>query len=79
MSVHYKFKSVSKKWGTVTFDSAVISLNDLKKAIVAQEKTDPNNRDFDFIITNAQTRESNKEPYLQASASDHCSLCRVFQ
>lgn len=57
MSVHYKFKSVSKKWGTITFDSAVISLNDLKKAIVAQEKTDPNNRDFDFIITNAQTRE----------------------
>ena len=68
MSVHYKFKSVSKKWGTVTFDSAVISLNDLKKAIVAQEKTDPNNRDFDFIITNAQTRESRSIQQLSLSS-----------
>ncbi|CEO95796.1 hypothetical protein PBRA_004509 [Plasmodiophora brassicae] len=57
MSVHYKFRSASKKWGTITFDSAAISLNELKRAIVAQEKTDPSNRDFDFIITNAQTGE----------------------
>ncbi|SPR00063.1 unnamed protein product (mitochondrion) [Plasmodiophora brassicae] len=65
MSVHYKFRSASKKWGTITFDSAAISLNELKRAIVAQEKTDPSNRDFDFIITNAQTGEKySSENYL---------------
>ena len=57
MSVHYQFKSASKKWDTITFDSAVISVLDLKRAIVTQQKMDKAAADFDLLITNAQTGE----------------------
>lgn len=57
MSVHYQFKSASKKWDTITFDSAVISVLDLKRAIVTQQKMDKSASDFDLLITNAQTGE----------------------
>lgn len=55
MSVHYKFKS-SKDFDTVTFDGAVISVADLKREIIRQQKLGKAN-DFDLEITNAQTNE----------------------
>jgi hypothetical protein len=57
MSVYYKFKNASKKWDTVGFDNAVISVLDLKRAIVRQKKLDKNTDDFDLLITNSQTGE----------------------
>ena len=38
MSVHYKFKNAAQTWDTVTFNSAVISALELKRAIVSQKK-----------------------------------------
>lgn len=59
MSVHYKFKS-SKDFDTVTFEGAVISVADLKREIIRQQKLGKAN-DFDLEITNAQTNEEFKE------------------
>jgi len=59
MSVHYKFKS-SKDFDTVNFDGAVISVADLKREIIRQQKLGKAN-DFDLEITNAQTNEEFKE------------------
>jgi hypothetical protein len=56
MSVHYKFKT-SQDWDTVSFNGAVISALDLKRAIVAQKKLDKSKDDFDLLLTNAQTGE----------------------
>lgn len=55
--IHFKFKNASRKWDTVTFDGNVISVLDLKRAIVIQKKLHKSLDDFDLLFTNAQTGE----------------------
>lgn len=55
MSVHYKFKS-GKDSHTITFDNIHISLADLKKAIMQQQKIGKSS-DLDLQISNALTKE----------------------
>ena len=55
--VHYKFKNASKTWATVMFEGAVISVLDLKRAIVEQKKLTQSTANFDLSITDAQTGE----------------------
>ncbi|XP_008315051.1 E3 ubiquitin-protein ligase RBBP6-like [Cynoglossus semilaevis] len=52
--VHYKFSS-KLDYNTVTFDGLHITLNELKKQIMARERLKAT--DCDLQITNAQTRE----------------------
>jgi len=59
--IHYKFKNASRKWDTVTFDGAVVSVFDLKKAIIGQKKLSKQTDDFDLLITNAQTGEDYRD------------------
>jgi hypothetical protein len=69
MSVYYKFKT-QKNWDAISFDNAVISVLDLKRAIVRQKKLDKNSDDFDLLLTNSQTgeRKSNKVPAIHLSS-----------
>jgi hypothetical protein len=62
MSVHYKFKS-AKNFDTITFEGAVISVAELKREIIKQQKLSKAN-DFDLEITNAQTHEGNHSPII---------------
>lgn len=55
--IHFKFKNASRKWDIVTFDGNVISVLDLKRAIVMQKKLNKSLDDFDLLFTNAQTGE----------------------
>ena len=55
MSVHYKFRSV-KNYDTIPFEGSVISVGDLKQAIIEQKKLGKAN-DFDLKFSNAQTKE----------------------
>ncbi|SPQ97380.1 unnamed protein product (mitochondrion) [Plasmodiophora brassicae] len=64
MSVHYRFvSSKDKRWDTIGFDSAVISVLDLKRAIVAALANAPKGTapvgppNFDLILTNQVTGE----------------------
>ena len=60
--VHYKFKNASsKQWDSVLFDGGVISVLDLKRAIVSQKRLGKSQGDFDLVITNAQTGEGNTQ------------------
>ena len=52
--VHYKFSS-KLDYNTVTFDGLHITLNELKRQIMARERLKAT--DCDLQITNAQTRE----------------------
>ena len=54
-SVHYKF-SIAKDYDTVFFEGAFISVGDLKRAIVQQQKL-VKATDFDLLITHAQTKD----------------------
>jgi hypothetical protein len=56
-AVYYKFKSGGKDWETISFDNAVISVLDLKRAIVKHKHLDKGTDDFDLIVSNAQTGE----------------------
>lgn len=55
MSVHYKFKA-GKDSHTITFDNLHISLGELKKSIMQQQKMGKST-DLDLQITNALTKE----------------------
>ncbi|KAL7290181.1 hypothetical protein TKK_0015891 [Trichogramma kaykai] len=55
MSVHYKFKSTLDYY-TVSFDGLYISVADLKKNILQQQKIGKK-ADFELLITDAQTKE----------------------
>lgn len=52
--VHYKFKN-NLEYKTISFDGLSISLGDLKRAIMAQNKT--KNGEFRLEIKNAQSNE----------------------
>lgn len=52
--VHYKFKN-NLDYKTISFDGLSISLGDLKRAIMAQNKT--KNGEFRLEIKNAQNNE----------------------
>lgn len=54
--VHYKFKSTAK-WDSILFDGHLMSIRDLKRAIVEQKKLNKHTGDFDLLITDAQTSE----------------------
>lgn len=55
--VHYKFTN-NLEYKTITFDGLTISLGDLKRAIMAQNKSKSGG--FDLEIKNAQTKEGKK-------------------
>merc|ERR1712110_804487 len=55
MSVHYKFKS-AKSYDIIPFEGSVISVRDLKMAIIEQKKLGTSG-DFDLKFSNAQTKE----------------------
>jgi len=55
--IHYKFKT-SKKWQTLHFDGAVLSVMDVKRRIVALNKLNKTADDFDLRLTNTATGES---------------------
>lgn len=59
MSVHYKFKN-SLESNTVVFDGVHISVGDLKKAIMQQKKLGKN-ADYDFQITDTETKRGKNE------------------
>ena len=56
--VHYKFKN-NLEYKTIKFDGLSISLGDLKRAIMAQNKT--KSGEFDLEIKNAQTKEGRQD------------------
>lgn len=55
--VHYRFQNASKKWDSVVFEGTVISVLDVKRAIVQQKKLDKGSDDFDLALTDVQTGE----------------------
>ncbi len=54
--IHYKFKT-DKKWETITFDGQVISVLELKRAIVQHQKLAKSQQDFDLLLQNKATGE----------------------
>ena len=76
--IHYKFKNVSKKWETINFEKPVISVLDIKRAIVkAKNLNNKNASAFDLLITNAQTGEDYVEEGFRIPKNSSVIIRRV--
>eukprot|EP01083_Nonionella_stella_P227056 805910_1 len=62
--VHYKFGHSLKKYDTLTFDSQVLTLPELKRMIVVQKKLGRNVSDVDLVVTDQDGREFTEDDYI---------------
>eukprot|EP01094_Clydonella_sp_ATCC50884_P010860 TRINITY_DN20679_c0_g1_i1.p1 TRINITY_DN20679_c0_g1~~TRINITY_DN20679_c0_g1_i1.p1 ORF type:complete len:333 (+),score=59.68 TRINITY_DN20679_c0_g1_i1:325-1323(+) len=60
MALHYKFKS-TKDYSTVTFEGGFISVGDLRRSIIQQQRLTKVQDSIQLVITNAQTGEEYEE------------------
>eukprot|EP00466_Bigelowiella_natans_P000187 jgi/Bigna1/66132/fgenesh1_pg.1_\ len=56
-AVHYRFNSAKGSWNPISFDGGSISILDVKKSIITQNKLAKNRDTFDFEITNNDSNE----------------------
>lgn len=59
--VHYKFRT-DRRWSTIPFEGASISVLELKRAIVRNEHMERSVQDFDLLLHNKATGEGVRAP-----------------